>query len=178
MFTKFCLTTSFILFIGLTGYTQSIDTKRSIASFEISNMKINAVNGTVKGMTGHIAFDPDNLEICDFDVCMDATTINTDNSKRDEHLQQQEYFNTELFNDICFVSREIRNAEQDGFAVIGSLTMTDVSKDVMIPFTFDGSTFTGQLKISRYDYNIGTDVGKFMIGEQVNITITCHLDKS
>jgi polyisoprenoid-binding protein YceI len=175
MFTKKTLLTILSLMIGVIGYAQSIDSARSTATFEISNMRFNKVEGTVSGMTGNITFDTDNLEICSFDVCMDASTINTGNEKRDEHLQQAEYFNTEQYDNICFESKEVSNAEQGGFAVIGSLTMRDVTKDVMIPFTFDGNTFNGNLKLSRYDYNIGADVGKFMIGEQVDIVITCYV---
>ncbi len=175
MFTQKTIFTAVSLLFGVLGYAQSIDSSKSVATFEISNMRFNNVEGTVTGMTGNISFEADNLEICSFDVCIDATTINTGNEKRDEHLQKAEYFNTEQYDNICFKSREIRNAEQGGFAVIGSLTIRDVAKDVMIPFTFDGGTFSGSLVLNRYDYNIGSEVGSFMIGEQVDIKITCSV---
>lgn len=44
-------------------------------------MAVNSVKGTFKGMSGIVNFDPNNLADSKFDVCIDATTINTGNKK-------------------------------------------------------------------------------------------------
>ncbi|UII29586.1 YceI family protein [Fulvivirga ulvae] len=154
---------------------QSINTDNSIVNFEISNMKINAVEGTFKGMSGTIKFDPDNLKLSDFDVCIDASTVNTGNKKRDAHLLTADFFNAEKYPKICFQSTLITRSGH-GYEVKGKLTMHGVVKDVTIPFAVSGSQLTGTLKVKRLDYKIGEETGTFMVGDEVDITITCVLD--
>lgn len=154
---------------------QSIKSSASNVTFEVANMKFRTVEGSVSGMTGNLTFDESNLEVCEFDVCVDATTLNTDNSKRDSHLQQPEFFDTDKHPEICFVSEMVKSSH-NGYAVVGQLTMKGVTQSVMIPFTFDGTTFAGDLTLSRADYSIGADTNNFLIGDTIEIRIVCVVE--
>jgi len=154
---------------------QSINTEASLVTFQVSNMKVNTVVGSVGGMTGTLTFDQDDLEVCEFDVCIDANTIKTGIEKRDEHLHQSEYFDTQNHPQICFASEMVKRSN-NGYAVVGQLTMKGVSKSVMIPFTFDGTTFSGNLNLSRTDYGVGADTSTFLIGDEITIAVSCVVD--
>ena len=151
---------------------QTIDASQSQVSFKISNMWVNTVNGSIKGMEGNLQFDKDNLSAAKFNVCIDPATIDTDNEKRDADLRSEDYFHVEKYPSICFVSKEITKTEQ-GYLTKGDLTLHGVTKSIEIPFSYDGKTFKGTLKIDRLDYNIGEGTGKFMMGSETELEITC-----
>ena len=138
-------------------------------------MKFRSVEGSLGGMIGNISYDQDNLDICSFDVCIDATSIDTGNTKRDEHLNKEDFFDTHQYGTICFTSSMTKKAENGSYAVIGDLTIREVTKRVMIPFTFDGDKFTGNMTLNRLDYGVGSEVGELMVGNEVNIQIVCSI---
>ena len=149
---------------------QTINTQKSAANFTIKNMKWVTVEGNFTGMKGDVKFDEADLANSSFNVCVDATTVNTDNKARDKHLRNEDFFHVEKYPDICFVSTSI-SQKGSKFVTDGQLTMHGVTKNVSIPFTYSNGEFKGQLKISRYDYKVGESTGTFMVGEAVNLEI-------
>lgn len=138
--------------------SQSIDADNSKVTFEVSNMGFNSVEGTITGMSGTVNFKPNNLDASKFDVCVDASTINTGNDSRDKHLKNEDFFEVDTYPTICFQSTKITKTD-DGFLTTGKLTMHGISKNVEIPFTFTDNTLTRKLVIQRLDYEIGSGNG-------------------
>src|SRR5579871_6902705 len=63
----------------------------SSVKFTIDNFGF-GVDGSFSGLQGTIEFDPQNAGAGHFDVSIDASTVNTDNSLRDSHLRNDGYF--------------------------------------------------------------------------------------
>lgn len=166
-----------IAFLFLSGISKgsSILEEFSKVEFEVSNMAVSSVEGTFTGMTGTIDFDPENpTEGASFDVCIDASTINTGNEKRDAHLKTEDFFHVDSFPKICFQSTNVV-AEGDHYKTTGTLTMHGVSKEVTIQFTYVDDTFVGELVINRDDFKVGEEVGAFTVGKEISIKITCKV---
>lgn len=157
-----------------TSSSQTIDAKNSLIRFEVSNMALNTVEGTFKGMEGTVLLDKSNLGASKIEACIDATTVDTDNEERDEHLRNADFFDTDKFPTICFSSTSISKTS-NGFLVKGKLTMHGVTKDVEIPLTYTDKTAKGTFKLKRRDYKIGEDTGNFMVGNKIEITIQAHI---
>lgn len=155
---------------------QTINSEKSVVSFEIGNMKFKTVEGTFTGMTGDIEFDIDELINARFEVCIDAATVNTGNKKRDDHLRNEDFFHVEQYPEICFTSASIRKAGSE-YLTKGTLSMHGVKKTVEIPFSFVDNTFTGRLSLDRFDYNIGEGTNTFMVAKEVVLTIVCVVDE-
>lgn len=149
---------------------QSLDSENSGVSFSVSNMAFNTVKGTFKGMNGNIIFDPNNVASSIFDVCIDASTINSGNSKRDKHLKNEDFFEVDKYPSICFKSTQITKTKS-GYITTGTLTMHGISKIIEIPFTYNDNKFVGEFKVNRFDYSIGEDTGTFMVGNEIDIKI-------
>ncbi|WP_223241385.1 YceI family protein [Flammeovirga sp. EKP202] len=170
------LLTSFFFFV-LTGHAQEINISASKIDFTISNFKVNTVEGFFNGMSGSIQFDENDLSSAKFDVCIDASTVNTDNEKRDKHLKNEDFFDVEKYPKICFESSEIiKNGDQ--YMTKGNLTLHGITKEVSIPFTANGSTLVGKFEINRLDYDLGKGTGTFTVGDEVEIKIICALHSS
>ncbi|RSK42115.1 YceI family protein [Mangrovimonas spongiae] len=163
LFCSMCITFS---------YTQDILPKDSKVEFKIKGGGIFNVKGSFKGMKGDFRFTPESLENSAFNICIDASTVNTGNDKRDAHLKNPDFFEVSTYPNICFKSTSVTKTNK-GYSTTGNLSMHGVSKTVSIPFTFKNNTFKGQLTINRFHYNIGNDIGTFKVGEEAEVTIIC-----
>ena len=152
-----------------------INSDQSKVTFEVSNLKFRTVKGSFSNMTGEINFDKNDLSVCDFNVCIDATSIDTENKKRDDHLKKDDFFNVEKYPTICFESISVSKTDA-GFSTKGALTMHGYTREVEIPFTFDGTTFNGQLTLNRLDFKVGENYGGFVVGKKVELEIVCRVE--
>ncbi len=168
------LTLLFVLAANYLMHAQTINTKTSVVEFKISAGLIFNVDGTFTGMQGTFNFNESNINNANFDICIDAKTINTDNEKRDTHLRSADFFDVETHPTICYKSSSVSKSET-GYTTSGTLTIHGVSKTVTIPFTFKNNTFKGELEINRSDYNIGEDYGTLRAGETATVKIICQV---
>jgi len=131
----------------------------STIQFKIKNFGINTV-GVFTGLQGNIRFDANHLDDANFDVSIDANTVNTDNELRDKHLRADTYFDVKNYPRIHFVSAKITPSDKPGVLFIsGKLTIKNQTKDISFPFTAsainDGYLFKGVFNIDRKDFGVG-----------------------
>jgi polyisoprenoid-binding protein YceI len=141
--------------------------------FTISNFGF-GVDGTFKGLQGNISFDPANAAAGQFDVSIDATTVNTDNSLRDSHLRNDSYFDVKDYPRIRLVSTRIAATGTAGtYLLTGQLTIRNVTKEVSFPFTVNpadgGFRFTGTFAIKRKDFGVG---GTSTISNELTVSLS------
>ena len=158
--------------MGLGANAQKIIDAESIVNFSLEN-RGSEVKGTLGGMKGDVIFDKENLDKSSFNVTMDANTINTANRKRDAHLKNEDFFETETYATISFVSSKVEK-KGDKYIAIGSLSMHGVSKDVSILFNTTEEKgrqrLNGNFSLDHADYGIGKN-------REVSIKITCVVSK-
>lgn len=145
------------------GLTTSISAQKwkpvtSSVSFKIKHFGI-VVKGNFKGFIGTINFDPDDLINSSLSASVDATTLDTDNGLRNNHLKDKpEYFNVEKYPTVKMKTTKIIK-EGDKFIGFFDLTMKDKTKNVKIPLLFipegETATFQGSTVINRRDWGIG-----------------------
>lgn len=152
-----------------------INQDASLVSFEVKNLSIKTVEGSFKGMHGTVDFNPNDLENSHFHVCVDASTINTGNKRRDNHLREEDFFYVEEYSELCFESENI-DATKNGYEVQGKLTMRNVTRIITIPFSYQNKTLTGNFTVKRKDYNVGNNFNNFTISNEVTVSVTCVLE--
>ena len=133
-----------------------------------------SVDGSFGGMKGDITFDSNDLSNANFEVCIDAKSINTGNNKRDNHLKGEDFFDVENHPSICYTSNQVVKTES-GFKATGTLNMHGITKSETIVFTNNDGIFTGDLTVKRKDYKVGPN-GGFMVGKEVKIQIVCNIN--
>lgn len=146
---------SFILF-GQT-YTPVDDGSR--VHFVINNFGI-ATGGDFKGVTGTVKYDPANPTTAEFDVSVEASTVNTDFEARDNHLRKTEYLDVKNYPKLSFKSTRITRANKDGYLyMFGNITIKGVTKEINFPFSAiaknGGYLFEGSFKLNRRDFGVG-----------------------
>ena len=149
--------------------------------FTIKNFGINT-GGALSGLKGNIFFDPANLAASNFNVSVDAKTIDTDIENRDEHLRDENYFDVEKYPVIVIKSAKISsNTSVPGqYYFTGTLTMRDITKDISFPFTatIQGSDylFAGDFEINRLDFSVGGPSA--VLNKTVKISLSILAKKS
>lgn len=131
----------------------------SAVKFSIKNFGVN-VNGGFKGLQGTIRFNPSELSTAVFNVTIDANTINTGISARDNHLRKEDYFNVQKYPGISFIAKQVvPKDKKESYIVTADIIVKGVSREVSFPFTAvlqnDGWLFTGEFKLNRKDFKIG-----------------------
>jgi K(+)-stimulated pyrophosphate-energized sodium pump len=123
-------------------------------------------------------------------VRLDMTSLNTQNSMRDNHLKDKpEFFDVAKHKKAMFEASEIIKNEgmsEYAYTAKGKLTLKGITKDVTLNFNYvgltDGKTYTakgempaniigfnGKATFKRTDFSIGEAAG---LGENVTIEIT------
>lgn len=169
--------------------TWKIDTTHSELSFKVRHL-FSKTGGEFGKWSGTLEFDPENLSKGSVELNIDASTINTDNDKRDQHLRSSDFFEVDEYPEITFVSEKI--VEDGGqWELHGDLTMHGVTKPVVIPFEFHGvgpdpwggtrAGFSAELTLDRKDYGIewnqALDQGGLVLGDEVHIDIEIEAAK-
>ncbi|MDP5172138.1 MAG: YceI family protein [Bacteroidia bacterium] len=162
------------LFLALTISLQAQESRQvnqASVSFFIKNAGIE-VDGSMKGFSATIRFSPDALATSFINAELQATTLNTGISSRDEHLKNKDYFNVAQYPKIVMESTGFR-ASGEGFIGTFRLTMKGTTRVVELPFRVTksggGSVFQGTFTIDRLDYGIGES--SWILSDEVRIEV-------
>jgi polyisoprenoid-binding protein YceI len=145
----------------------------SSTQFKIKNFGINT-GGSFTGLQGNIIFDINHLNDANFDISIDANTVNTDNEMRDNHLRNDTYFDVKNYPRIHFVSTKVTLSTKAGVLFIfGKLTIKKQTKDISFPFTAtttnDGYLFKGTFTINRRDFDVG---GSSIVSDNLEVELS------
>jgi polyisoprenoid-binding protein YceI len=116
--------------------TYAIDPPHTFVYFAAQHMVVGMVRGRFDKMTGTItvARDPG---ACTVEVEIEAASVDTQNSVRDEDLRSPAFFDAAKYPKIHFRGRGIQRAGT-GWAVEGTLSIHGVTRAVLLHFSFKG----------------------------------------
>ena len=161
---------------GAIAQYKPVDNGSSV-QFTIKNFGINT-GGSFSGLQGNIEFDINNPASANFNVSIDANSINTGSEIRDNHLREDTYFDVKNYPRISFVSTKVVPSATAGtYIVFGKLTIKNHTEDISFPFTAtpngNGYIFKGTFTINRKDFGVGgTSVISNSLDVQLSILAT------
>ena len=176
---------------GLNAEQYNIDAAHSKAQFSVKHLMVSNVRGEFGKMSGTVFFDDKNPDATRIDATLDAATINTGVTKRDDHLRSPDFFDTAKFPTLSFKSKSAKKTA-DGLAVTGDLTMHGVTKEVVLnvegpsaeikdPWGSQRRGATATAKINRRDFGLSwgqaLEAGGVVVGDQIAITIDVEATK-
>jgi polyisoprenoid-binding protein YceI len=163
----------------------TIDPAHSNASFTVRHMMVTNVRGQFSNVTGKINYDAKNPAASKVSASIDATTVNTQQQKRDAHLRSADFFDVEKYPKMTFESTRWFK-EGDQWKMAGNLTMHGVTKLVIFEFTGpinevkepNGGMRAGatvSTRISRKEWgltwNRAVEAGGVAVSDEVEITL-------
>ncbi|MGH8639312.1 MAG: YceI family protein, partial [Burkholderiales bacterium] len=160
-----------------------IDRARSRVSFEIRH-GIRQATGTFQQFDARLSLVGAAIERSHVAFTLQAASILTDNTERDEHLRTPDFFDVARYPTITFVSTAVKAVAPDRYEVTGALALRGVSKTLVLPVTIAGLgqpsanalTFTTTTLLNRRDFgmvwNRVVDRGGILLANEVTLTIT------
>ena len=169
----------------LQAATYEIDKSHSEVGFAVKHLIISTIKGSFKDFSGKLNYDPKNLGQTKFEAKIDASSVYTNDTKRDEHLRDEDFFFVKKFPELTFKSTEVMGTDPKSFKVKGDLTMRGVTKVVVLDVSFNGeikdawgntkSAFTATTRINRKDFGIvwnkTLDAGGLTVSDEVAINL-------
>jgi polyisoprenoid-binding protein YceI len=147
----------------LTG-TYTLDPAHTRIGFVARHAMVTKVRGSFDEFTGTAVLDGANPANSRVEVSIEASSIDTRNAQRDEHLRSNDFLAMQEHPKITFSSTGVRRVGDSTFEVTGDLTIRGVTNSITIPFEFEGAAtdpfgnkrvgFEGAVTINRKDYGV------------------------
>jgi polyisoprenoid-binding protein YceI len=143
----------------------------SALTFKATSRVVNA-DGRFHRFTGDVSVDPRDPSTARISLAIEAASIDTANTKRDNHLRSQDFFWAERHPTILF---ESRRAALGGSVVnvVGRLTVRGVTHEITVPTTVELTpehlVARGQFDLKRTDYEMHYQSVLNPVGDVVNV---------
>ncbi|MDH5301337.1 MAG: YceI family protein [Gammaproteobacteria bacterium] len=155
----------------------NLDPDHSYPHFAIDHLNFSTLYGRFNQTHGRLMIDRKNNNGF-VSVKISAVSIDTGNSKRDDHLRSPDFLNVMEFPDIKYESTSLRINDDNSADVKGTLTMLGVTKPVDLKVTRircgtnpinkkDTCGFEAQTQIKRSDF--GSKYGLPGIGDDMRL---------
>ena len=142
----------------------TVDARGSSLTFSVSQVG-SIVSGRFPTWTGEIVLDPSSLAAARIDIRIDMRAAGTNNRDVDSLMKGANFLDVQKFPEARFVSTTIAGSGER-YEARGKLTLRDVTRDVVLPFTLAivddpaqpgrlRGTARGRLIIKRLDYGVG-----------------------
>lgn len=156
-----------------------IDTAHSSVKFNIRHF-VAKTTGNFAEFSGTLKINRADMTKSSVEATIQIPSVNTNNEKRDAHLQEDDYFNTAEQPLMTFTSTEWAATENDDeFEVTGDLSFNGVTKPVTLEVELLGfgegmrgaylSGWEATTTIDRTEW--GVNGGQPAVGSEVDVTI-------
>jgi polyisoprenoid-binding protein YceI len=165
-----------------------IDPAHTEIAFKVKHLMISNVRGYFKEFDGTIMMPDDNFINASISFTANTSSVDTNNSMRDEHLRSADFFDSEKFPTLSFVSKSITSLAENNFSVVGDLTMHGVTKEVTLNTVLNGRvvdaygnnviSFDVSGSLNRTDFglvwNAAIETGGVVVSEEVKLEISAE----
>lgn len=163
-----------------------IDAAHSNVEFSVKHMMISTVKGNFRSFKSQISFEPISKSFETLKATIEATSIDTGNDKRDNHLRSADFFEVETYPNIDFVMSDY---DEKSKTMHGTLTIKENKKPIELKVNINGVIkdpqgdervgFTLNGKINRKDFgltwNKTLETGGLLVGDDVSINIEIQM---
>lgn len=169
----------------------ALDRSHSEIAFQVRHL-LSKVRGRFSDFDATLDYDEENPELSSVELTVKAATIDTNEPQRDAHLRSADFFDTDKYPVLTFVSRRIERRSEQLFDVHGDLTMHGVTKSIVLPVSLLGVAkdpwgheklaFETEATLNRKDFglnwNAALETGGFLVGDEVKVSLSLQLKEN
>jgi polyisoprenoid-binding protein YceI len=167
-----------------------IDPAHSSVGFVARHFTVSKVRGGFEKFGGSFQVDENDITRSQFEVTIDATSLNTRVENRDNHLKSADFLDVAHHPEITFKSKRIEKSA-DGYVAFGDLAIRGVTREVPLRFTLvgpikdpRGSSRYGveaSATINRQEFGVSwsrvMEGGGLVVSDEIEIEINAELVK-
>ena len=161
----------------------ALDPTHSELQFKVKQLMISTVTGQFNQFIATVDTEDNDFSKAKIDFTAEVDSISTNNTQRDAHLKNSDFFDAPNHPQIIFRSEKFEKVTGDDYRLHGDLTMRGITKPVTLDVEFGGVTvdpwgntragFTVTGKINRQDFGVSfgavTETGSILLGDEVKI---------
>ncbi len=171
--------------IPLTQGTWTLDAAHSGVYFKVRHLGLTNVRGRFNGIDAWLKVG-ENLDSTSFGATIDITSVDTNQSDRDNHLRSTDFFSADEHPTMTFESTVIKDEDYGEYQAEGTLTINGITRPVTLSVEFGGTQanpadgkeragFVATTQIVRdefgIDFNMPLGMDKFALGKKIDIEI-------
>lgn len=171
--------------------TWKVDPMHSEVLFKIKHLVISTVTGSFRKFDGNVITNGDDFNNAKVNFTIDVRSIDTNQSDRDAHLQNGDFFAADDYPQITFESTSFVHKSGSDYKMTGNLTLKGVTKSVDLNVEYGGSENNGHgvIKhgfevtgvINRKEFgmtwNKMTDTGGLGLGEDIKLIANIQVEQ-
>ncbi len=160
----------------------AVDNAHTEITFKVRHMMIASVSGTFEKFTASAETEGENVVGASLKFSAETASVNTNAPDRDKHLRSADFFDSETFPAMTFVSTAVTENR-----VTGHLTIKNTTKEVTLHLENGGTGkdpwgntrlgFTVSGKINRKEWglnwNAGLEAGGVLVSDEV--ALNCEI---
>lgn len=141
-----------------------VDPVHSSVLFRVKHSGITNFYGRFNEFSGTFSFDPTARSGGDFAFEVQTESVDTGNTKRDDHLRNADFFNARQFPTISFQSTSVEHVEGDRYTLTGDLTLQGETREVTADLEWLGTgtgptgasiaAFEATFEVKRSDFGM------------------------
>lgn len=166
-----------------TRTTWAIDPTHSELLFKVKHLMITNVKGEFRSFNASLESIGTDFSKAKVTATVDADSIFTNNTDRDNHLKSADFFDVENHKDLTFEGTSFTKLDEENYQLKGNLTIKGVTKEITLDVEFGGiakdpwgnekAGFSLSGKINRKDWglnwNAALEAGGVMVSDEVRI---------
>ena len=170
----------------------NIDQAHTAIQFAVKHMMLAKVRGQFEKFDGTVSLDEANPAATKIDIQIETASVNTRDGQRDGHLRSADFFNSEKFPYMTFVSKKVDFNGGTTAKLVGDLTIRDITREVVLDVDYVGKSkspwgseslgFTASTSIPRKEWDLtwnkALETGGVLVGEDIDINIELELKQS
>lgn len=169
---------------SLAAATYEVDGVHSSVVFKIKHAGATWFYGTFETVSGSLSLDEADPSKSKVEVEIDAASVDSNNVKRDGHLESPDFLSAKEFPSIEFQSTSVKKSGEGSFEVTGDLTFRGVTKSITVPVTHVGkgqmqgkqvAGYEASFSIERSDFGSTYGLDEGALGDEVFLTLSLEV---
>jgi polyisoprenoid-binding protein YceI len=153
---------------------------------------LESINGTASGVSGTIAFDPENPGATTGKIVVATSSLMVPNSMQRGHMLGAQWLDAAKFPEISFEAKEFKNVKTEGDTttadVTGTFTLKGISKELTVPVKLtymkdkladrmpgqkgDLLVIRASFSIKRTDFNVNPGQNEDKVSNTIELTLS------
>jgi len=169
-----------------------LDPGHTYIGFTGRHLMVATVRGEFEQFSGTVEFDEQDLTRSKVDIQIEAASVTTRNTQRDEHFRSADFFDVEHFPYIIFKSKRVIMQDAHHGQLIGDLTVRNITREVVLDGEYSGVSqtpwntysagFSLRGKVNRKDWGLNWNMvlagGGLVAGDEITLAIDLELTRS
>ncbi len=168
-----------------------LDPGHTYIGFTGRHLMVATVRGEFEQFSGTVEFDEEDITRSQADIRIEAASVTTRNTQRDEHFRSADFFDVERYPYITFKSKRVIMQDAQHGQLVGDLTIRNITREVVLDGEYSGVSqtpwntysagFSLRGKVNRKDWGMKWNMvlagGGLAASDEITLTIDLELTK-